>query len=201
VRIALVDYGAGNLPSVERAFAALGAQTVRCRSRDELAAADAAIVLPGVGHLGTLIGALDRQGLRALLLERIGSGVPFLGICVGMQALFASGDEAPGAAGLGVLPGRVAGLSPRVKLPHMGWNSCPPRAASRLLAGVEREWFYFAHSFAPPAEGAWVAATCDYGAGFAAVVERDNVMGVQFHPEKSGAAGRRVLANFLAAAA
>ena len=196
----MVDYGAGNASSVERALARLGAATVRAAGPEPLAAVQA-IVLPGVGHFATLAAALDARGLRQPLLDAIAGGVPFLGICLGLQALWAGSDEAPAACGLGLLEGRVAALPAAVKLPHMGWNRMERRgaAASRLLAGVPGDaYVYFAHSFAgPPADA---VAVCSYGSTFAAVVERRNVFGVQFHPEKSGAVGAAVLGNFLAAA-
>jgi len=202
VRIALVDYGAGNLPSVERAFTRLGATTERSTSAAPLERAHA-IVLPGVGHFGALAAALDARDLRRPLLDAIGRGIPFLGICLGLQALWTGSDEAPAERGLGLLEGRVTALPATVKLPHMGWNQLSRRGerTSRLLAGLpDAAYVYFAHSYAGPADAAAVAV-CDYGATFAAVVERDNLFGVQFHPEKSGAVGAGVLANFLEAAA
>ena len=193
-----MDYGAGNLPSVERALARAGAGTERAASPAPLETADA-IVLPGVGHFGRLAAALDDQALRAPLLAAIARGVPFLGICLGMQALWDGSEEATAARGLGVLAGRVTALPAGVKLPHMGWNRVRRRAPARLLEAVpEDAYLYFAHSYAGPA-GVEAVAVCDYGATFAAVVERANVFGVQFHPEKSGPAGAAVLANFVAA--
>ena len=201
MRIALVDYGAGNLPSVERAFTRLGATPERSASAAPLERAQA-IVLPGVGHFGALAAALDARGLRQPLLDAIGRGTPFLGICLGLQALWEGSNEAPAERGLGLLEGRVAALPATVKLPHMGWNQlarCGERR-SRLLSGLPGDaYVYFAHSYAGPAD-ADAVAVCDYGATFAAVVERDNLFGVQFHPEKSGSVGAGVLANFLEAA-
>ena len=191
-----MDYGAGNLPSVERALLRLGADVARCRLSAQIEHADA-VVLPGVGHFGALVRSLDARGLRATLADAIGSGVPFLGICLGMQALYESSDEAPGELGLGVLSGVVRSLADAPKLPHMGWNTVS--GGGRLLRGVSGAHFYFAHSFAAPPDGA--AGICRYGASFAAVAERDRVMGVQFHPEKSGAVGAAVLRNFLSVAA
>ncbi len=203
-----MDYGAGNLPSVERALARLGATCERVTSGAALGEAGvaggaAAIVLPGVGHFGTLAHALDEHGLRAPLAAAIGRGVPLLGICLGMQALWAGSDEAPDERGLGLLAGRVTSLPPTVKLPHMGWNVLEAgERPGRLLAGIPAgARFYFAHSYAGPAQEEGVTvAVCDYGVRFAAAVERGNLFGVQFHPEKSGAPGAAVLANFLAAA-
>ncbi len=202
MKVALVDYGAGNLPSVARALRQRGAVTERCPGPQGLDGADA-IVLPGVGHFSALAAALDARGLRRPLREAIEDGVPFLGICLGMQALWEASDEAPLARGLGILAGRVAALPAGVKLPHMGWNRVRPvpGRASRLLAGVPGQAFvYFAHSFAGLDGADASVAECDYGASFVAAVERGNVFGVQFHPEKSGAVGRVVLHNFLEAA-
>lgn len=200
MKVALVDYGAGNLPSVERALAKLGAVTARCAEPRSLAGADA-IVLPGVGHFAALAAALDSRGLRRPLLDAIGRGVPFLGICLGLQALWEGSDEAPGAPGLGLLPGHVAALPAVVKLPHMGWNRLRrvPDRASRLLFGLPKEvYVYFAHSYAGLDGGDAAVAVCEHGAAFVAVLERGNLFGVQFHPEKSGPVGAAVLRNFLA---
>lgn len=199
MKIALVDYGAGNLPSVERAFARLGVRTRRVTSPATLDGADA-IVLPGVGHFAALMDALSKNGLDIPLRQAICSGVPFLGICLGLQALFEGSEEAPELAGLAVLPGRVSALPRTGKLPHMGWNQLRRIRANRLLAGLsEAAWFYFAHSYAVMDGGAHVAAVCEHGLAFASVVEQENLMAVQFHPEKSGEAGARVLQNFLEA--
>lgn len=195
--IGLIDYGAGNLRSVENAFAALGASTTRVASGEALAAA-CRIVLPGVGHFAHLMRGLDSLGLRAPLLDRLRSGVPFLGICLGMQALFEHSAEAPGVAGLGVLAGQLRRLPPGLRVPHMGWSEVERRGPVRALEGTgERPSFYFAHSYYCPAEGA--AAICRYGQPIGAVIEAGALWGVQFHPEKSGSAGLRVLENFLAA--
>jgi imidazole glycerol phosphate synthase glutamine amidotransferase subunit len=200
VKISLIDYGAGNLPSVERALRRLGAETQRLTSGEALARA-AAVVLPGVGHYAAIVRALDAQGLRGALLERISSGVPFLGICLGLQALYESSEEAPGLPGLAVLGGTVQGLPREVKLPHMGWNRVHPLRETRLFRGVRAgEFFYFAHSYASLDISPAAAATCEHGAKFVAAVERDNLFAVQFHPEKSAACGAKVLENFLEAA-
>jgi imidazole glycerol phosphate synthase glutamine amidotransferase subunit len=205
MKISLLDYGAGNLPSVERALQRLGAQTERVSTSAGVAKASA-LVLPGVGHYGALIRALDRDGLRESLIDAIGRGVPFLGICLGLQALFQKSEEAPDLNGLQILPGSVRVLSGAVKLPHMGWDQLQARDGSRLLEGIDsRAYFYFAHSYAVPytgeAQTLETRATCSYGGEFVAVTEKESIFAVQFHPEKSGAAGQRVLENFLRIAA
>jgi glutamine amidotransferase len=201
MKIALVEYGAGNLPSVERALARLGADTFRAPAPEALADADA-IILPGVGHFGALMRQLGERGMIVPLRERISRRVPFLGICLGLQALFSASDEAPEDTGLGIFPGRVAALPPTAKLPHMGWNQLERREPARLLEGVPQDaYFYFAHSFAAlqnsTGPGHAEAALCDHGGRFVAVVENGSICGVQFHPEKSGQAGARLLENFL----
>lgn len=201
MKVALIDYGAGNAPSVERAIARLGADSYRATAADELSRARA-IILPGVGHFGALIRSLDERGLRGALIEAIRGGAPFLGICLGLQALYGRSEEAPELAGLGILAGKISALPKTVKLPHMGWNQVRMVKPSALLEGLgESDYFYFAHTFAACGNSAEVVATCDHGVAFAAVLERDSAFGVQFHPEKSGEAGARVLRNFLRLAA
>jgi imidazole glycerol-phosphate synthase subunit HisH len=161
-----------------------------------------AIILPGVGHYAAIIRALDERNLRPALLGSISRGVPFLGICLGLQALYSISEEAPSLAGLNLFKGSVSSLPATVKLPHMGWNRLRIQRDSRLLAGItESDYFYFAHTFAATVASNEVAATCDHGANFTAVVERNNIFGTQFHPEKSGSAGARLLQNFIRIAA
>lgn len=201
MKITLLDYGAGNVTSVERALHRLGADAQRSHSPDCIASAEA-IILPGVGHYSALVRALDHQNIRAALVDALHRGVPFLGICLGLQALFKSSEEAPQLQGLNLLPGRVCALPSSVKLPHMGWNQLAIRKDSRLLDGIEPGcFFYFAHSFAVTDAELAASASCTHGAEFAAVVEHKNIHAVQFHPEKSGEAGARVLGNFLRLAA
>ena len=201
MKVTLVDHGAGNIASVERALQRLGAESLRANSPACIAEADA-LLLPGVGHFAALIRVLDDLRLRAPLLEAISHGVQFLGICLGLQALYECSEEAPDLAGLRVLPGNVHALPPSVKLPHMGWNQVQMKRKSRLLEGIDANaYFYFAHSYAAIDAGEATVATCTHGVEFTAVLEEKNIHAVQFHPEKSGAAGARVLQNFLRLAA
>lgn len=200
MKVTLVDYGAGNVTSVARALRQAGAEPVAAAGPSGINSA-AALVLPGVGHYGALIRALDERNLRRPLLAAIARGVPFLGICLGLQALYESSEEAPDLAGLGVLPGRVAALPHCLKLPHMGWNRVTARASSPLFAGISPDaYFYFAHSYVAP-RSPDASAECSYGANFTAAAESGRIFGVQFHPEKSAAPGAQLLANFLRLAA
>lgn len=195
--IAIFDYGAGNLRSVENTLAELGAEYRLIRAADEVRRA-AKIILPGVGHFGQMLRALAALGVRDALRDRLAAGVPFLGICLGLQALFESSEEAPELRGLGCFPGVVRRFAADVRVPHMGWDNLERRKPSRLLAGLEESpYVYFAHSYYAPA-GAFTAAACTYGVPYTAVLEADNLFGVQFHPEKSGPIGLRMVANFLA---
>jgi glutamine amidotransferase len=196
--IALIDYGAGNLASVKKALTALGADFVVPRAPQECGAATGVIV-PGVGHFSATA-ALDEPWRRALR-SAVDRGTPLLGICVGMQWLFEGSEEAPDVAGLGVLEGRCRLLrgnaSERLKIPHVGWNAIEMPRDSRLFAGLDTgAYVYFTHSFAAPVTGDCVASATHADA-FAAAVERGRIFGVQFHPEKSGEAGLRILRNFL----
>lgn len=199
--IAILDYGAGNLRSVENTLDATGTTYEIVNDAAGLEGADK-IILPGVGHFGQLLRSLDELGVRGALKERIAAGVPFLGICLGLQALFESSDEAPELEGLGVYPGRVVRFPDRLTVPQMGWNKLEPQGSPRLLDGVgEAPYVYFANSYYVPAEtsGGRAAAICDYGGvKLTAALEADNVFGVQFHPEKSSAVGLRIVENFLA---
>jgi imidazole glycerol phosphate synthase glutamine amidotransferase subunit len=205
VNVTLLDYGAGNVVSVQRALRRLDVESERATTPAEIAAASV-LVLPGVGHYAALIRALDEQSLRQPLLDKINSGTPFLGICLGLQALFESSEEARDLPGLQLIPGSVTMLPASGKLPHMGWNTITPRCESRLLEGVsQNDYFYFAHSYAVAMSAGGnagdVVATCHHAAEFVAILEHENIFGVQFHPEKSGASGARLLANFLRLAA
>lgn len=193
--IALVDYGAGNLTSVRKALTAAGADVYVPGTPADLALAQA-VVVPGVGHFAAT-GALD-DGWRAAVLERLRSGRPLLGICLGMQWLFDGSAEAPGVRGLGLLAGTSVRLeAPRpLKVPHVGWNRLVRGRESILLEGLpDNAYSYFTHSYGAPVT-ADAVATSTHGAEFAAAVERAPAFGVQFHPEKSGEAGLRILRNF-----
>jgi glutamine amidotransferase len=196
--IALIDYGAGNLTSVKKALRFLGAEFV-VPDRVERLDDARGVIVPGVGHFGAT--ARLEGEWRDAIARRTAAGVPLLGICVGMQWLFEGSDEAPQARGLGAMRGRLARLKGdadrRLKVPHVGWNALDFRRQARLLDGLASgTQVYFTHSYAPPVTSDTVAATTHVDT-FAAVVERDNVFGVQFHPEKSGDAGLRMLRNFL----
>jgi glutamine amidotransferase len=195
-RIAVLDYGIGNLRSAEKALQHVGADAFLTADADRVEDADA-VVLPGVGAFGRCREALHDSGLDEVALDAIASGRPFLGICVGMQLLYDGSQEAPGVVGLGVLPGTVVALPGGVRHPQMQWNRLVPRGESPLLEGLgENPWMYFVHSYAPEVT-AQTIATCDYGGEVAALAQSDNVFATQFHPEKSSAAGLALLANFV----
>jgi imidazole glycerol-phosphate synthase subunit HisH len=197
-RIALIDYRAGNLTSVRKGLSAAGACVFTPSAPQEIAEARALIV-PGVGHIGATRALSDDW--RHAISGAIAIGTPLLGICLGLQWLFESSEEAHDVAGLGVIPGRCERLPSTVKVPHVGWNSLEIVRASTLLAGIAPgAQVYFTHSYAAPITEATVAVTT-HGTPFSAVVERDKVFGVQFHPEKSGEAGLQVLRNFVGLAA
>jgi glutamine amidotransferase len=193
--IAIVDYKAGNLTSVKKAFHHLGAETIVTSDPAQVAKSDK-IVLPGVGHFAATK-TLNDSGLRDAITESLERGVPFLGICVGMQWMLASSEEAPDIHGLALWPGECSRFPANVKSPHVGWNSLHIRNhASRLLRGITPgSYVYFTHSYRVPLLTS-TAAECEYGGGFSAAVEKDNLFGVQFHPEKSGPAGLTLLKNF-----
>ena len=193
--ISVIDYGAGNLHSVENALRACEASHELVRDRDALKRA-AKIILPGVGNFGQMMRALDALDLRDPLVEALASGVPFLGVCLGLQALFEASEEAPGERGLGIFPGVVRRFT-ALRVPHMGWNTLRRLRESNLLAGAgEQPFVYFANSYYAPLLDA-TSAACDYGTPFSAVIERAHISAVQFHPEKSGAAGLRIFRNFV----
>ena len=192
--IAVVDYRAGNLTSVKKSLDHLCVDAIITRDPDVVAHADK-IILPGVGHFSATA-ILEQSGLRAAILRRVEQGVPFLGVCVGMQWMFESSAEAPGTPGLGLFAGACGRFPESVKSPHVGWNSLACDNGSRLLRGIPSDSFvYFTHSYSAPVVKATVAR-CEYGGECSAAVEQDNLFGVQFHPEKSGALGLKLLKNF-----
>ena len=197
MNIALVEYGAGNLPSVERALTRLSVESLRASTPEALASCDA-LILPGVGHFGALMRSLADRSLVKPLRDAVANGVPLLGICLGLQAMFASSDEAIGDAGLALFPQKVSALPPTDRLPHMGWNQLRRVRPSALLEGVPQDaYFYFAHTYAALDAGEAGVALCDHSAPFVAVLEQKNIFATQFHPEKSGPVGAQVLANFV----
>ena len=194
--IAIFDYGAGNLRSVQNTLGELGCEYTVVNDSPGLMAATK-ILLPGVGHFGQMMRALDGLGVRETLVERIRSGVPFLGICLGMQALFEASAEAPEVRGLGIYPGTVERFPIDARVPHMGWNELEVKPGSKLIHSLNaRPYVYFAHSYYVP-DNPLASATCTYDLRYTAALESGNVQGVQFHPEKSGAVGLRIVRNFL----
>jgi imidazole glycerol-phosphate synthase subunit HisH len=192
--IAVIDYRAGNLTSVKKALDHLGADVVVTSDPGPVLHADK-IILPGVGHFSATT-ILEKTGLRTVILQRVNQGAPFLGVCVGMQWMFESSAEALGIEGLGLFKGACGRFPQGVKSPHVGWNSLSCDHGSKLLRGIPSDSFvYFTHSYSAPVVKA-TAARCEYGGEFSAAVERDNLFGVQFHPEKSGIIGLKILENF-----
>ncbi len=193
--IAVFDYGAGNLRSVLNTLEEVGAEFSLVRDTAGLRDASK-LILPGVGHFGQIMRALDEMGVRETLRARIQSGIPFLGICLGLQALFQGSEEAPEQEGLGIFEGTVKRFPAGSRVPHMGWNELEARGSSRLLSGAgARPYVYFAHSYYVP-ETRVTAAACTYAVPYTAVLESGNIFGVQFHPEKSGPVGLRIVRNF-----
>ena len=193
--IAVVDYKAGNLTSVMKSLRAVGADPTSTDDPATVLRSDK-IILPGVGHFAATK-FLEDRGLKAAIQERIAAGTPFLGICVGLQWLFAGSTEALETPGLAAFPETCARFTPGKKVPHVGWNSLSILPESRLFSGIGNNSFvYFTHSYRAPIANATIAVT-EYGEPFTAAVERGNIMGVQFHPEKSAETGLRVLHNFL----
>jgi imidazole glycerol-phosphate synthase subunit HisH len=199
--IAILDYGMGNLRSVEKALEHVGAEIEITYAPERVRAADA-LVLPGVGAFPKAMEAIRERGLDELVHDRRAAGVPILGICLGMQLLFDSSVELGGAKGLALLPGEVRALNaPGLKIPQIGWNTVSWRQASPLIEGLgDSAAFYHVHSFAPVASNGVVLGTADYGSEFVSAVARDGVYGVQFHPEKSGPDGLALLRNFISLA-
>lgn len=199
--IAIIDYDAGNLKSVEKALRYLGQEVSVTRDPAELAAADK-VILPGVGSFGDAMNNLDRYGLVDIIRQIAAGSKPFLGICLGMQLLFERSDETPGAEGLSVLKGEILRIPPcrDLKIPHMGWNALEINPASKLFQRIpNRPYVYFVHSYyLKAAREEVVAASTEYSVHIHAAVESGNVFGCQFHPEKSSEVGLKILENFAA---
>lgn len=202
--IAVIDYGVGNLFSVEKALAVLGAD-VRVTSEEEVIRQADKIVLPGVGAFGDCMKNLEESGLIPVLMESVTAGKPLLGICVGLQILFDGSEESPGVRGLGLIPGMVKKIqAPGLKVPHMGWNSLAirePRQQLDLFAGLaEKPYVYFVHSYhAVPEDPSVITSVTEYGEQLTASVAKGNIQATQFHPEKSGDVGLHILKNFIEA--
>lgn len=198
--IAIVDYDAGNIKSVEKALQFLGEEPKVTREKEVLLQADKVIV-PGVGAFGDAMSKMHQYGLVEILREIAKKGTPILGICLGLQLFFESSEESPGVEGLGLLPGKIVRIPDKegFKIPHMGWNSIGINSSSRLLKGIEeRAYVYFVHSYyLQAAREADVAATTDYVVNIHAAAEHENIFATQFHPEKSGDIGLQILKNFI----
>src|SRR5260370_32910317 len=189
MKVTIVDYGAGNVPSVERALQRLGKESQRTSSPECISNAEV-LLLPGVGHYAALVRALDEQNLRVPLIGAIQRGVPFLCICLGLQILYESSEEAPELRGLELLPGTVCALPSNVKLPHMGWNQLERKRESLLLAGIdEGAFFYFAHSYAALDPNGGAAPPCSHSAGLTAALHHQTIHAARCHPEKRDQAG------------
>jgi imidazole glycerol phosphate synthase glutamine amidotransferase subunit len=187
--IAILDYGAGNLRSVQNGLDAIGCNYTLVHDSQGLRHADK-IILPGVGHFGQMMRALDALEVRETILDRIHAAVPFFGICLGMQALFESSEEAPEVRGLGLFPGTVRRFSEGIRVPHMGWDQCESKTG-------QSPYYYFAHSYYVPEVPHLAAEVCIYGVRFMASLRHGSVFGTQYHPEKSAAAGQAVLQSFV----
>ena len=197
--IAIIDYDAGNLKSVEKALMYLGEECIVTRDADKILSADK-VILPGVGAFGDAMNKLNKFGLVDVIRQVAVYGKPLLGICLGLQLMFESSDEAPGVEGIGLLKGKIVSIPPKegLKIPHMGWNSLDIKHGSRLFKGIpQQSYVYFVHSYYLQASNPEdVAATTEYSAHIHAAVEHGNVMACQFHPEKSGDVGLHILKNF-----
>ena len=198
--IAIIDYGAGNIQSVSKAFRHIGCDCFITNKKDEILSADGA-VLPGVGSFGDTVDSLNKFGIRDAVTGFINSGKPFLGICLGLQLLFPGSEESEDAEGLGIFDGTITKIpgGEGLKIPHMGWNSIKIKDGSRLFKGIgEEPYVYFVHSYyLNAADRDIVAAQTEYGVTIDAAVERGNVFATQFHPEKSGSTGLKILKNFV----
>lgn len=197
--IAIIDYDAGNLKSVAKALEFLSAPCIVTRDPEEILKADK-VILPGVGNFGDCMGKLDKYGLIPVIKSVCEKGTPFLGICLGFQLLFESSDEAPGISGLGLLPGKIIKIpeSEGLKIPQIGWNSLELCNEGKLFKGIANQsYVYFVHSYYLESDEDFVKAKTPYGTKLSVSVEKDNIFGTQFHPEKSGNIGLSILKNFL----
>ena len=198
--IAILDYDAGNIKSVEKAMLLLGQDVTVTRERERILKADK-VILPGVGAFGDAMGKIRQYGLYEVIHEVVEQGTPFLGICLGLQLLFERSEESPGVEGLGILKGEILRLpdTPGLKIPHMGWNSLEFRNNGRLFEGLPQEsYVYFVHSYyLQAADEGIVTAAAEYGTQIHASVEQNNIFACQFHPEKSSDVGIRILKNFI----
>ena len=196
--IAIIDYDAGNIKSVEKAMQLLGQEVIITRDRETIMNADK-VILPGVGAFGDAMGKLRQYGLDEVIRDVTAKGTPFLGICLGLQLLFERSDETPGVEGLGILKGEILRIPDKegLKIPHMGWNSLHIQNSGRLFKDIpEDSYVYFVHSYYVPVTD-YCIATCDYQRSFAAAICKNNFYGCQFHPEKSAGAGEKIIKNFL----
>jgi len=196
--IAIIDYGMGNLFSVEKAFVKLGAKVIVTNDEKVILQADK-VVLPGVGAFGDCMNNLEQSGLIPAIKEVVNSGKPFLGICLGLQLLFEESEESPGVKGLGIFRGKVQKIiAPDLKIPHMGWNSLNLNNSSYLFDDMDKNpYVYFVHSYQAVPIDNIITAVTDYGGNVTAAVGKDNLQAVQFHPEKSSAVGMKILTNFV----
>lgn len=198
--IAIIDYDAGNVKSVEKALQFLGEEVIITRDREQILSADK-VVLPGVGAFGDAMDKLNSYNLVEVIKEVVDRKTPFIGICLGLQLLFDSSEESPGVAGLGILPGKIVRIPEKdgLKVPHIGWNSLTYPNKGRLYKGIEEEsYVYFVHSYYLQADDpSIVVAQTNYGVDIQASVEKDNVFACQFHPEKSSGVGMTILKNFI----
>ena len=197
--IAIIDYDAGNIKSVEKAVQYLGEEAVITRDKDVILQSDK-VILPGVGAFGEAMEKINAYGLKNTIYDLVEKKTPFLGICLGLQLLFKSSEESPGATGLGILDGEILRIPAQegLKIPHMGWNSLKVKKGAKLFKGLEEEpYVYFVHSYYLKAAEDIVAATTEYSTLIHASVEKENIFACQFHPEKSSAVGLQILKNFI----